>query len=1629
MPRPAAALAAFVLCLGLSVPAARAQSAGTFDAQWYRAGAVAKIRVVADGVYRVTGAELAAAGFPVGSVPAARLELVESGRAVPLLRLGGTGATLSPTDTLVFVGQRNRGTAESWAYDRADSQSSPFYSLYSDTTTYWLRDTGAAPGLRYAAFDAPTGAAVVSAVRDTVHLETDTFTFQGSSSESGHPWYTRGEGLYMTFFQSSTNNVLSETYTLAMPERTGADSVTVEVRATGGSASGHRLRLFAVGSSRVIPLDDRTWSGYGFQTLRGRVAASEITPGAPLTLRIDASNEMLGAPNYVFVDYVEAAFTRALGGGGGRASDRFRAPSGDVSLRLGGYRAGTPVVALAPGIARAAVLPGATSDRALDARLAASADVWTAEASALRTPLSIRAATLPSALATPTDGADYVIVTRAALRASADRHADYQRAVHGRRVVVVEQEQVFDEFDYGRPTPVALRRFTRALRAWPRAPQYLVLWGDALASARSRPLTPWEVLSYGDTPSDAWFAMQTASDADFTESIALGRIPARTDADGAVFTAKLQRYEATAPAPWQRRSVHVSGGYSDGERALLASYQRGWIGTERTLPTRLDTTLLLKTSDLVVDAVYRDRLAAEFRQGMLWFTYFSHSSPQVWEVIAPPAEEMDNANVLPVVLSLGCRTGAFTLGNASLATRSLSEALVIGSPSGGIAHWGTSELSTISSSAAMATEVHRLAFTDTARVLGPIFREAKRRFATRTPVASSDAIRNLMQYALIGDPSTTMALARGPEYRVEGRDIAVEVPPAGTSARTAALTLRLHNDGLLSPDSVDVRITHRLPSGVATVVSRRVRFAEDSAFVAVTLSLPEGAVGEHRVSAVVDVNQRASERNEADNAAERTFFLYASGVALASPGPNGITGIAPVLRVTPLSVGRAPVAFVAQIDTSRTFASPARREFRATSSLVAEWPQTGLTPGQTYHWRARVDEAAQADVWTSGSFTVRPDLTDGFFAQGADLAALATGTLVREGGAWRFATEERAVQVSAERGGGEFKGQITYVTDTYLPVTLGWGVVVIDGQTGRVRHAESFPTYAMDPSLETRFKTNPAQARRRLDSLASTLKPRDVVVARSRFLGNLSGPALQSSERESMRRLGSTAIDTLTYGHMWLMVHRVGVPGEHVEQVAGPTETSNEITYRTSILVPSDRGTLTTAPIGPAMRWERGLVSVDGVGAAGGGGSVSGTASVEVLAPDGSVLRAASPANAPLDLSSINARVHPYLRLRVTVGDTTRIAAPQPRSAYALFDRVPELTLDGAALTLSRDTLMEAEPLRVTVPVAHLGQSGTTDAIVRYVVVDAANRERLAATDTLRAIAPGARRTSTATIATTGLAGRNRLRVSVEQPGLDEPLLSNNTTQTTFTVSPDRERPRFAVRLDGEAYRSDPSPVANLQDPRYPIVSARPTVEIVVTDGATFRPIADTSFARLTLDGKPIRFSRPDVRFTPASTTRPEASLVFTPDLSGDDATHTIQLRVFDASGNEAEGSPYQVHFRVTSTTAVEEVLPYPNPMRDRTTFAFRLRGADAASIEELRLRIFTVAGTLVREFDLVDDPSALASGAIRIGWNRLRWDGTDADGDALAPGVYLYRVQARAAGERLSVENGSRVERLVIVR
>lgn len=74
----------------------------------------------------------------------------------------------------------------------------------------------------------------------------------------------------------------------------------------------------------------------------------------------------------------------------------------------------------------------------------------------------------------------------------------------------------------------------------------------------------------------------------------------------------------------------------------------------------------------------------------------------------------------------------------------------------------------------------------------------------------------------------------------------------------------------------------------------------------------------------------------------------------------------------------------------------------------------------------------------------------------------------------------------------------------------------------------------------------------------------------------------------------------------------------------------------------------------------------------------------------------------------------------------------------------------------------------------------------------------------------------------------------------------------------------------------------------------------------------------------------------------------------------------------------------------------YPNPFNPSTTISFQI-----AQDGEARLAVFNLKGQLVRE---------LSSGQLAKGDHSVLWDGRDASGNAVASGLYFYRLQTRAA-------------------
>lgn len=156
---------------------------------------------------------------------------------------------------------------------------------------------------------------------------------------------------------------------------------------------------------------------------------------------------------------------------------------------------------------------------------------------------------------------DYVIVTHHDFLHQAQALADIHQLHSGLNVLVVTQEQVFNEFSSGRPDPIAIRRMLRCLRSKATdskaiTPRYLLLFGkgtydnrDILQAHMPTAITYQTPSSFDDEsnlyPSDDIYGfLDDYANGDFegSLSVGIGRLPAKNAAEATHMVNKIEKY-------------------------------------------------------------------------------------------------------------------------------------------------------------------------------------------------------------------------------------------------------------------------------------------------------------------------------------------------------------------------------------------------------------------------------------------------------------------------------------------------------------------------------------------------------------------------------------------------------------------------------------------------------------------------------------------------------------------------------------------------------------------------------------------------------------------------------------------------------------------------------------------------------------------------------------------------------------------------------------------------------------------------------------------------------------------------------------------------------------------------------
>jgi hypothetical protein len=342
--------------------------------------------------------------------------------------------------------------------------------------------------------------------------------------------------------------------------------------------------------------------------------------------------------------------------------------------------------------------------------------------------------------------ADLVIVAGPGLHTSAQRLADY-RSAQGLDSMVVDFDEVTDEFAYGVPDPHAIPAFLAFARgSWPRAPRYLVLAGAGTVDYRN-------LLGYGDNllptifvanegglfPSDGQLADIVGNDS--LPELAVGRIPAHSSTELDAYVDKVMSYESGADGAWVGSAIALADATDQG--AIFAD------GSDRV------ATFL--TSGYTVDRIYldtatlsdaRSRLLQDLQAGASIVNYIGHGGLDRLSsgglLASSDVATLTNGPRVPLVTAMTCSINRFAVPGVS----SLGELLVDQSGGGAAAVWAPSGLSVHNEAQLLAERFYRhLGDPDGAR-LGDVILRALRDFQSLGGSTSMIQI-----YNLLGDPA------------------------------------------------------------------------------------------------------------------------------------------------------------------------------------------------------------------------------------------------------------------------------------------------------------------------------------------------------------------------------------------------------------------------------------------------------------------------------------------------------------------------------------------------------------------------------------------------------------------------------------------------------------------------------------------------------------------------------------------------------------------------------------------------------------------------------------------------------------------------------------------------------------
>lgn len=639
-------------------------------------GTAFRVVVHEEGLYRISGADLVAAGLASAGVESARLRLlygggkmlsenVEVSAPVELNELalvvedGGDGR-LDEQDFVLFYGE----SVQRWEYDTDEDRYDFRRNIYTDDNVYWLIVDSDQAGKQVMALDGSLTASMPvrpAGYRMRLHEESEDriLILTDTGLNSGYEWY------WVEFRGNARNfpQVMSD----VLPE-----PVDIRLRLFGLNDVSHKFSI-KWNKQNAGTLDLR---GEHIHTETFRIENSP-QEGQNLLGLFHSSNKG-GA---IRLDWYQMEYSRRFVAQ--RDELFFDSPveNGVGEFSLEGFTNGEPRIFRVSGeLAEVKNFVYDTTAGTVVFQDNSGEEPGRYVAlvpERFKRPAKLVLDDLGNLLKMD-QGAEYIVITHANFREAADRLVDWrandERFGPPPQAKVVDIADVYDDFSGGIVDPAAIRNFIKyAFEQWDLAPIFVTLMGDGTYDYKDNSgngagnwIPPFED---GDSTYDEWFVRVAGTDV--RPDLAIGRLTVQSTQEANNLVDKIIAYDREPEiGPWQSRILLVADDLVNPSKA--SDYEKYFLLDADTLavygmPQDLDMTKLY-IAEFPLEGRTKPRAREEFirrfNEGALILTYLGHGNPDVLAheqmfVLSRDGDRIDNGRRLPFFYTAASQVGVF----------------------------------------------------------------------------------------------------------------------------------------------------------------------------------------------------------------------------------------------------------------------------------------------------------------------------------------------------------------------------------------------------------------------------------------------------------------------------------------------------------------------------------------------------------------------------------------------------------------------------------------------------------------------------------------------------------------------------------------------------------------------------------------------------------------------------------------------------------------------------------------------------------------------------------------------------------------------------------------------------------